>query len=62
MGWQEGYTTHYLLVPQILKQDRLHIAFGSTGKDSDNDFAAILLTTRLLQGCPGHGPAADADG
>src|SRR5579875_2566331 len=39
----------------------MQIALGGAGEDSDNDLTSILFFARLLQGGPGHGPAADTD-
>src|SRR5437773_557745 len=46
---------------QIVEERRLERAFGSAGKDGDDHFAAILVFTRFLQGCPGYRAAADAN-
>ncbi len=46
---------------EVIKQEGLQVALGGAWKDSDDDFAAILLFVRLLQGSPGDRAAADAD-
>ncbi len=48
------------LVPEIIEEDGLEIAFGSAAKDGDDHFPLVLFFAGFLERSPGHGAAADA--
>src|SRR5947209_2360985 len=50
------------MAAEVIEEDGLEVALSSAGKDGDDDFAAIFFFARFLQGGPGDGAAADADG
>ena len=49
-----------LLVPEIIEEDGLEVAFGSAAKDGDDHFPLVLFFAGFLERSPGHSAAADA--